>query len=203
MRPSKRLVLSLALLAIVATGCDRREPGKDAASDLSEQRLILSQGYSMLYKDASSLGMANLVLFVKVESQAFEDVIKQLSEYGDELKAELERIARDYPGVRIDLEPLPEMETRKRFAIARDRALHFAPLAGASRLEYERTMLIATSNALNHEGHLCQVMAAEEPNPELKKVLLRCEERYAALYKMVMDTLNREHFSADSPDSSS
>jgi len=190
-------------LVAVAAGCDKREPGEDAASDLSGQRLILSQGYSMLYKDASSLGMANLVLYFKIESQAFEDVIRQLSQYGDELKKELEQISRDYPGVRIDLEPLPEMETRKRFAIAKDRALHFAPLAGASRLEYERTMLIATSNALNHEGHLCQVMAAEEPNAELRKVLLRCEERYAALYEMVMDVLNREHFSADSPDSSS
>jgi hypothetical protein len=161
---------------------------------LSAQRAMLSEGYSMLYTDASHIGMIDLVLYVKVESQEFNDVITEISTYGDELKQHLERIARDYPGVAIDLKPLPEMEVRKRFAVGKDRAIAFAPLSGRSRLEYERTMLISLSNALNHESHLCRVMAAEEPDPSLKKFLLASEKRYDALSELAMNLLNREHF---------
>ena len=68
-----------------------------------------------------------------------------MAEFGTKLKGDLERIARDYPGVRIDLDPLPEMEKRKRLAIAKDRALDFAPVIGRGGGEYERTVLIAVS----------------------------------------------------------
>ncbi len=197
MRTRNGLVLTAFLLAAMASGCDRAESKEDEAAAQSEQRLILNQGYSMLYKDASSIGLAKLVLLAKLESDSFDDVVKQISAYGGELKDGLEQIEKNYPAVRLDLDPLPVMEQRKRNAIARDRVIHFLPFSGASQLEYERTMLISTSNALNHESHLCQAMADEEPNPELKKFLLDCEQRYAKLQQMVMGVLDREHFVAD------
>ncbi len=187
-------------LALIAAAFNGVAADKDAATEQEQQRLILNQGYSMLYKDASSIALAKLVLVAKLESDSFDGIIKQLSDYGGELKEDLERIERNYPAVDLDLDPLPVMEQRKRFAIAKDRTIHFLPFSGASQLEYERTMLISTSNAINHEGHLCQVMADEEPDPELKKFLRSCEQGYAALYKKVMDVLNREHFVSELPD---
>ena len=186
-------VLALALAGF-ATACNKAETDQDPASGLSEQRRQLSEGYSLLYKDASSIDLVELVLYVKTESEEFNRLITAISDYGGELKQDLERIARDYPGVRIDLKPLPEMEARKRFAVGKDKAILFAPLAGRSRLEYERTMLISLSNGLNHESHLCQVMAEEEPDPGLKKFLLQTEQRYIGFYERIMNLLNREHF---------
>lgn len=148
----------------------------------------------MLYTDASRIGQIDLILYVKFESREFEEVITEISRFGGELKQNLLRIARDYPGVHIDLEPLPEMETRKRFAVGKERAIRFAPLSGRSRQEYERTVLIGMANALNHEGHLCGVMAAEEPDPGLKKFLLKTQRRYRALHELAMGLLEREHF---------
>ncbi len=193
LRATRVPALCLAL-ALLATGCSRSDASREAEPGLSAQRTMLAEGYSLLYTDASHIGLINLVLYVKLESQEFNDVITEISTYGDELKQDLERIARDYPGVRIDLKPLPEMEERKRFAVGKDRAIRFAPFSGHSRLEYERTMLISMANALNHESHLCRVMAAEEPDPGLKKFLLASEKRYDALYERAMNLLNREHF---------
>jgi hypothetical protein len=167
------------------------------APELSRQRLILSEGYSMLYKDASNVGLAELLLYVKVESEEFDKLVTAISEFGGGLKKDLESIARDYPGVRIDLDPLPEMETRKRFDIGKDRAIYFAPIFGHGGREYERTMLIGFSNALNHERHLCKVMAAEEPDASLKKFLLETEQQFGGLYDRTMDLLEREHFKGD------
>jgi hypothetical protein len=183
-------------LAALAAGCSRGESAPDAAAGLSRQRLILSEGYSLLYTDASHIDELELVLYVKVETETFNQVIQQVSAYGGELRKDLERIAKDYPGVRIDLKPLPEMEMRKRRAIGKDRAVYFAPITGHGGVEYERSMLMSMSGALNHESHLCRVMAAEEPDPGLKQFLLASEKRYAGLYETVKALLDRQYFRA-------
>jgi hypothetical protein len=184
----------LSTLAVLTPACDRHGARHGQGSDVSRQRAMLSEGYSLLYADAVKIDRIGLVLYVKVESQEFNDVVTEISRFGDELKQDLERVARDYPGVRIDLKPLPEMEARKRFALGMDRVMRFLPLRGRSRLEYERTVLIGLAGALDHERHLCRVMAQEEPDAALKKMLVATEKRYDSLYEIVMNLLNREHF---------
>jgi len=193
------------LLAGLAAGCATTEKASSQPSakaeadhtkapDLSKQRLVLSEGYSMLYKDASNLDLAELILYVKVESESVDKIVTAVAEVGGQLKKDLERIAKDYPGVRIDLDPLPEMEKRKRVAIGKDRARYFAPVIGHGRREYERTVLIAYANGINHERHLCQVMAEAEPDASLKKFLLDAEKRYDGLYDRITALLDKEYF---------
>jgi hypothetical protein len=203
---SRSVLLLLTVASLTAcsavgslTKCDCANGAKaDAdhakAPALSSQRLILSQGYSILYMDATKVELSELILAVKVESDAFDKVIKDVSAYGGQLKQQLERIAKDYPGVRIDLDPLPEMEKRKRWALGVDRAKQFAPVVGHGGREYERTVLISLVNAINHERHLCQVMAAEEPDPGLKKFLLKSQHRYDGFYNEALALLDKEHF---------
>ena len=202
---SLRRTVFTFLLAGLAAGCanlekDSKQAGVKAEADqarapeLSKQRVVLSEGYSMLYKDASNLDVAELILYVKVESEAMGKVVSAVAEFGGQLKKDLERIAKDYPGVRIDLDPLPEMEKRKRAAISKDRARYFAPVIGHGGREYERTVLIAYANGMNHERHLCQVMAEAEPDAGLKKFLLDAEKRYDGLYDRVTALLEKEYF---------
>lgn len=202
----RRMVFAFLLaLAGLAAGCANmeavsKEPGVKAEADrakapeLSKQRLMLSEGYSMLYKDASNLDLAELILYVKVESDAMDKVVTAVAEVGGQLKKDLERIARDYPGVRVDLDPLPEMEKRKRAALAKDRARYFAPVIGHGGREYERTVLIAYANGIDHERHLCQVMAEAEPDASLKKFLLDAEKRYDGVYDRVTALLSKDYF---------
>jgi hypothetical protein len=205
MHDSLRHTAFILLLAGLATGCANlgavsKEPGVKAEADhakapeLSKERLMLSEGYSILYKDASNLDLAELILHVKVESEAMHKVVSAVADIGGQLKKDLERIARDYPGVRIDLDPLPEMEKRKRAAISKDRARYFAPVIGHGGREYERTVLIGYANGLNHERHLCQVIAEAEPDAGLKKFLLDAEKRYDDLYDRVTALLDKEYF---------
>src|SRR5688572_24552411 len=92
------------LLASLAAGCanQAKVSNRENAPDLSKQRLVLSEGYSMLYKDASNLDLAELILYAKAESEAVEKIVKAAAEVGGQLKKDLERIAKDYPGVRIN-----------------------------------------------------------------------------------------------------
>jgi hypothetical protein len=205
MHDSLRRAVFTFLLAGLAAGCTNlekasRPPSAKAEADrakapqLSKQRLMLSEGYSLLYTDASKLDFAELILYVKAESEAMHEIVTAVAAVGGQVKKDLERISKEYPGVRIDLDPLPEMEKRKRAAIAKDRARYFAPVVGHGGREYERTVLIGFSNGLNHERHLCEVMAEVEPDANLKKFLLDAEKRYDDLYDRVTALLEKDYF---------
>jgi hypothetical protein len=195
MHSSLRRTVFTILLASLAAGCAvKAETDPAKAPDSSNQRLALSEGYSMLYQDASSLDLAELILYVKVESDAMDKVVTAVAEAGGQMKKDLERIAKAHPGVRINLDPLPEMEKRKRAAISKDRARYFAPIVGHGGREYERTVLIGYANGMNHERHLCQVMAEAEPDANLKKFLLDAEKRYDGLYDRVTALLEKDYF---------
>ena len=190
----RRTVLTFLLTGLAAGCAVKADADRITAADSSKRQLALSEGYSMLYKDASSLDLAQLILYVKAESDAMHKVVTAVSDVGSLMKKDLERIARDHPGVRINLDPLPEMEKRKRAAIAKDRARYFAPIVGHGGREYERTVLISFANGINHERHLCQVMADAEPDAGLKKFLLAAEKRYDGLYDRVTALLDKDYF---------
>lgn len=192
MRALFRIVAALLPLAALAAACDPR--GKETVEGVSAQRLMLNQGYSMLYKDASRIAFAKLVLYIKVETAAVNEIVTAISDYNGELEKDLERIARDYPAVRIDLDPLPEMEKRKRSDVNRERALSFAPVVGRTGGDFERTLLLSMSAILSQESHLCGVMAKEEPDPGLRTFLLDAKQRFDGLYDRVVALLNRDYF---------
>ena len=195
---SRSGLLLTILLASLTAGCahvaEPRDKTATKAPKLSKERQVLSEGYSILYQDARKFDASELVLLVKAESDAMKKLVSSVAEMGDEMTKDLERIAKDYPGVRIDLDPLPEMEKRKRKAVGMTRAKEFAPVVGKSGREYERTVLLSFANGLNHERHLCKVMAEAETDAGLKKFLLDTETKYDALYEAAMTLLEKEYF---------
>jgi len=86
------------------------------------------------------------------------------------------------------------MEKRKRAALTKDRARYFAPVIGHGGREYERTVLIGYVGGINHERHLCQVLAEAESDAGLKKFLLDAEKHYDGLYDRITALLNKEYF---------
>ena len=195
---SRSALLLTLLMASLTAGCahvaEPRDKTATKAPKLSKERQVLSEGYSMLYQDARKLDASDLVLFVKAESDSMKKLVSSVAEMGDQLTKNLERVAKDYPGVRIDLDPLPEMEKRKRNAIGMTRAKEFAPVVGKGGREYERTVLLSFANGLNHERHLCKVMAEAETDAGLKKFLLETEKKYDALYETTTTLLEKEYF---------
>ena len=195
---SRSVLLLTILITSLTAGCAHVEEPRDKtatkAPKLSKERQVLAEGYSMLYQDARKLDASDLILLVKAESDSMKKLVNSVSEMGEKLTKDLERVAKDYPGVRIDLDPLPEMEKRKRTAVGVTRAKEFAPVVGKGGREYERTVLLSFANGLNHERHLCKVMAEAEPDASLKKFLLDTETKYDALYKATMTLLEKEYF---------
>ena len=195
---SRSGLLFTFLVASLTTGCahvaEPRDKTATKAPKLSKERQVLSEGYSILYQDAQKFEASDLILLVKAESDAMKKLVNSAAAMGDEMTTDLERIAKDYPGVRIDLDPLPEMEKRKRVAVGLTRAKEFAPIVGKGGREYERTVLLSFANGLNHERHLCKVMAEAEADAGLKKFLLDTGKKYDALYEDAMTLLEKVYF---------
>jgi hypothetical protein len=170
------------------------EHSRTNSPTVGEQRQILNEGYSLLHQEAAKLNLTDLLLYVKFESDTFKSVLNDVAAVGGKVEKDLERIAKDYPAVKIDLDPLPVMEKRKRWDIGKDRAIEYAPGIGRSGRDYERTVLISMMNGVNHERHLCKVMATEEPEASLKKFLTDTEHGYDRLYNRIETLLNKEYF---------
>lgn len=187
-------VLGLGLFAFVS-GCATLDGTTQAtAQQQRDQRQELNEGYSLLYDAVNSLRHTDKAFYVKLESDRVERVIGNVSDYADQLAADLERIARDYPAVKINLDPLPEIEKRKRSSLTNDTLKSLAPVVGKTGAAFERRLLLSTSGALSQLQFQCQVMAAEEPVDSLIEVLFDAENRFAELYEDVVVLLNEAYF---------
>ena len=206
MTPSRTLAAAMVCALIAGCGlitpkcnCTRDDKVDEKAkidpkSGLPHQRVILNEGYSELYLDVTHIDRSQLIFAFKTETPAVDEIFTGLSKYAAHVKEEMERLARDYPALKIDLEPLPEMEYRKRRAIAIDRAKEYAPVVGKSGVEFERMALLALHGGLDHERHMCKVLAEEEPEPGLKKFLLDTEQHFDAWYERIDEVLDRDYF---------
>lgn len=165
-----------------------------AAPELSPERLLLSEGYSMLARDARTLASVKLLLYVKFEGEEFDRHVSEVSAFGKRLRGELQDIDRDYPGVRIDLDPLPVLEKRKRLSTGIDKFADIAPIVGKSGPEFERVILISLNNGLNQERHLVEEMAEIETDAGLKKFLVRTQGEMDRLYAASEQLLERNYY---------
>lgn len=155
---------------------------------------MLNDGYSLLYGDVSGLANADKIFLVKFENDATQAVVTETADYMGELTGQLERVARDYPSIRLDLEPLPEIERETQAAATQARIKSFAPVVGRSGADFERTLLLTLSGGLNQLRHLARVMAEAERSAPRGALLRNAEDRLDALYAKIEQVLEDHYF---------
>lgn len=173
---------------------DQRQAESTAAESIQAKNRSLSYGYAQLYEVASGLKHVNKLLYVKYESDKVEAVINDISKYGEKLAGQLEKLAADYPALKIDDTGLPAMETKKRKASQWDRVLSLAPIVRQTGKDFERTLLLTQSGALNQLRFLAEVMHESEKDHNRKALLTEVKQRFDGLYDKVVKLLNEEYF---------
>ena len=201
---------SLALLIGLAgfvTGCaetstalrqagaqPERKAEPEQKADAQDQREILNEGYSIFYSTLDGLSKFDLIFLVKSEAEPVHEVTTAVTKYADALKATLERVARDYPAVNIELDPLPVIEQRTRGGMTNDRILSFAPVVGLTGESFDRRMLQALEGTLNNLRFMAKALAEEEPEPSLKQIATAAHSRLEQLYQQVLGMLDEKYF---------
>jgi len=189
-RTSVALVIGLASLA-GSCASDSTPQQKGAGQN---QRAILNEGYSILYRSVSNLSKVDLIFLVKSESEPVNQLTTVVTEYADALKKTLEGVAKDYPAVTIALDPLPVIEQRTREAITKDRLLSFAPIVGLKGESFDRRMLQSLEGMLNHLRFLTKTLADEEPEASLKQIAATAHTKFEQLYARVLDMLRDKYY---------
>jgi hypothetical protein len=184
------LVIGLAGL-VGACASDSTRP---QTAEAEKQRTILNEGYSIVYSHISSLSKFDLIFLIKSESKPVNAVTDEVTGYADSLKTTLERVARDYPAVNIELDPVPEIEKRTRDAVANDRLLSFAPIVGLTGESFDRRVLQSQEGMLNQLRFMAKALADEEPEPSLKQIWADAHVRFEQLYARVLDLLRENYY---------
>ena len=198
LRTSCALLIGLAGLvggcAADSTALQKAEAKPQQKAGAQDQRQVLSEGYSLLYKDLDDLSKLHLIFLVKSEAKPVNDETTAVTDYVNSLKATLERVARDYPAVNIKLEPLPVVEQRAREAIGKDRIKSFAPVVGLTGESFDRRVLQSLEGSLNHLRFIAKAIADEEPEPSLKQIATTAYNKLDELYNQVLDMLREKYY---------
>lgn len=180
--------------AETSTALREAEPRPQQRADAQDQRTILNEGYSIFYSTLDGLSKFDLIFLVKSEAEPVNEVTTAVTDYADTLKATLERVARDYPAVDIELEPLPVMEQRTRSGMTNDRIKSFAPVVGLTGESFDRRLLQALEGTLNNLRFMAKALADEEPEPSLKQIATTAHSRLEQLYQRVLGMLDEKYF---------
>jgi hypothetical protein len=162
--------------------------------DQNATRAQLSIGYSLLYQEADGIPKLKWILMFKDKPEEMGRLTNDLIIYYQQLAETMRRLSKQYPGMRIDVAPMSEIEAAERKAIGEELAKDLAPLVGKSGVKFEREALLMFYDTLNEQRHLTKVMVGLETDPGLKKFLettnTQLEERYAKVGAL----LNRRYF---------
>lgn len=177
------------MLAGTLTGCailDKPEP-TPPGSDYP----IVNEGYNLLYEVVSAQKFTDELLLIKIESDAVDAVISELTEDAARIEGELKQIAEKDPTIDLDRELLPEMERRKRDSVQLDR---LKDLLGRTGKRFERLLLLTQSGALNQTRHLARVMVEAEAREDRKAFWQEVQRQFDENYQNVVALLESEYF---------
>jgi hypothetical protein len=187
-----RCAATALLLAVAA--CSQLSDSTKPTPDKDAPRAQLSIGYSLLYQEADGIPKLKWILMFKDKPEEMGRVTNDLVSYYQQLAETMRKLSKQYPGMRIDVAPMSQIEGDERKAIGEDTAKDFAPVVGKTGIEFEREALLMFYNALNEQRHLVGVMVGLETDPGLKKFLETTKAQLDEHYSKVGALLNRRYF---------
>lgn len=186
-------VFAAAALLMLA-GCSQFRDTTKPAPDANAPRAELSIGYSLLYQEADGIPKLKWLLMFKDKPEEMGQLTGDLIGFYQQLADTMRKLSKQYPGMRIDVTAMSEIEGQERKAIGADTAKDFAPIVGKTGVDFEREALLMFDNALNEQRHLAGVMVELEPDPGLKRFLETTRAQLDARYAKVGALLNRRYF---------
>lgn len=183
-----------ALLLTAVAACSHVSGNTKPTPDKKAPRAQLSIGYSLLYQEADGIPKLKWILMFKDKTEEMARVTNDLVSYYQQLADTMRRLSKQYPGMRIDVTPMSEIEGDTRKAIGEDLAKDLAPVIGKTGVKFEREALLTFHDSLNEQRHLVGVMLGLETDPGLRKFLETTKSQLDEHYAKVGALLNRRYF---------
>src|SRR5580693_9133316 len=119
---------ALLALASALAACSQLKGRADPPPHQNASREQLSIGYSTLYQEADGIPKLKWILMFKDKPEEMGRVTNELVSYYQQLAETMRKLSKQYPGMRIDVAPMSQIEGDERKAIGEDTAKDFAPV---------------------------------------------------------------------------
>jgi hypothetical protein len=169
---------AVILMAGVMTGCRPHQAGMAPGS--SGEQSTRNNGYSLLHQVLDEEKDVSMLRFIKLEDSDVKNLVNRIaatSETGSKL---LEDLASHDPSIVLNDTGLPPGEMSARAAIA---ATERDELLSQTGNEFELTLLLSQTDALNYAWHLAKVTGDNEPQPDRARALASVSHDMQDLYQ--------------------
>jgi len=172
----------LFLAAALLTGCQSPPVAAPIPGDAS----VRNNCYSLLHQLLAEQKEVNLLHFIKSEPGDVKNLVGRIATASGTGARLLEDFARDDPTIRLDETRLPAGEVAARAAIASTKETELLHQTGN---EFELTLLLTQTEALNYAWHMAQVAADHEPDPGRARALAGVSADMQNLYHQVFQLM--------------
>lgn len=138
--------------------------------------------YSLLYQLLDEQKDVSILRFIKPEQADVKALVICIAKTSGAGAAQLKQFAEEDKSISLDNIELPPGEVSTRDAIASNKK---DTLLGATGDEFELTLLLTQTEALNYAWHLAEVAAKNEPQPGRARTLLSLGAEMEVLYQEV------------------
>ena len=184
-------IIAIAAAAQLLFGC--AISGSNQTTDPTrEQRADPNSGYALLYLFVSLQKNSDKILIIRKVSPEVKALTKEISDFADDLDAQLKQFAKEDPSIKLDAVVLPMIEVQQRESAQLERAKQFLAITGKP---FERLLLLTHSGVLTSERHLTRVMGEEEKNPQRKIFWKNAQQRFEQIYARLRALLESQYFS--------
>ena len=185
---TRPLLTAIFSAACILTGCQSpkaRSPSQSGASPT-----IRNNCYSLLHQLLNDQKNVSVLRFIKRENDDVKNLVKKIAAHSAAGAKALEELAKRDPSVVLNDLHLPPGEVSTRDAIAATKKKALLSLKGD---EFELTLLLTQTEALNYAWHLAKVGAENEPQPDRARALRGISDDMQNLYHEVFALLLSKH----------
>jgi hypothetical protein len=174
------LLTAMLSTAGLLSGCQSPKPG--APVETVPVPAIRNNCYSLLHQLLADQKNVSLLRFIKREHADVKELVKKIATHSAAGAKTLEEMAKHDPTVVLEDIRLPPGETSTREAIATTKKKALLNQKGE---EFELTLLLTQTEALNYAWHLAKVAAENEPEPDRARALKGISQDMQNLYHEV------------------
>ena len=177
-------VIALTLAAACLAGCHSGSNTIDFGADkTSGENADRNDGYSLLYNEMKQLKDVGKALMLREKTEPFDTTIRAIGAMANAAYNQIDAFSKEDPGLRIDLMPLPTVETEVRKSIQISEAEGLFTSKGAN---FQRRLLLSQQNGLEYAEHLAKVIRKYDDNRKRKEFLESLEKQAHGLREEVI-----------------
>ncbi|MEZ4267640.1 MAG: hypothetical protein R3F39_14775 [Myxococcota bacterium] len=200
--------IGLSLGACSGSGSEGADSKTAAASEGSGDAcswrrpdMSLNPGYALVWGTVDAFAGMDKVLWIKSESDAFQELLESVTDYAGKLAETLEELDERDDTIDLKAPAMPKVIEDARISLGEDMKETVGGLvSGADGAELERTLLMALDQGLSESRAVVRELARRESSKERHGILAEADVKLGEHVRAVRRQLVARHYRTRTPE---